>query len=99
MLLNVFVDIFQEYPIKVCKIMFSFKAKGCDDILKFLDDGWDKIVANIVYCEVGVHDTIILKYMFTYFTFSFYYKWSKTIGTQLVPMEQDELVSYYKQCA
>ena len=61
--IDVFVDIFQEYPIKVCKTMFSFKAKGCDNIPKFLDDGWDNIMANNVYCEV-VHDTINLKYMF-----------------------------------
>ena len=71
--------------------MFSFKAKGCDNIPKFLDDGWDNIMANTVYCEV-VHDTINLKYMFASqnFIFSFYYKWSRMIGTQFVPMEQDE---------
>ena len=63
MLVNVFVDIFQEYPIKVCKTMFSFKAKGCNNIPKFLDDGWANIMANTMYCEV-VHDTINLKYMF-----------------------------------
>ena len=71
--------------------MFSFKAKACDDIPKFLDDGWNKIMVNTVYCEV-VHDTINLKYMFSSHNFilSFYYKRSRMIGTQLVPMEQDE---------
>lgn len=89
--INVFVDIFQEFSIKVCKTMFTFKAKACDDIPKFLDDGWNKIMANSVYCEV-VHDTINLKYMFASqnFILSFYYKRSRMIGTQLVPMEQDE---------
>ena len=45
---NVCVDIFQEYPIKVCKAMFPLKAKGCDEIAKILDYGWDKIMANTV---------------------------------------------------
>ena len=71
--------------------MFSFKAKDCDNIPKFSNDGWDNIMANIVYYEV-VHDTINLKCIFASqnFIFSFYYKQSSMIGTQLVLMEQDE---------
>ena len=71
---NVFVDTFQDYPIKVCKTMFTFREKGCEQILKFLDYGWDKIMSNTMYCEV-VHNTMSLKYIFLphrilYFHFS-----------------------------
>ena len=50
--------------------MLTFKTKGCDQIPKVLDDGWDRVMANTMYCEV-VHDTMNLKYTFASQNFIF----------------------------
>ena len=52
--LNVFVYIFPKYPIKICKIMFTFKAKGCDGIPKILDDDWDKIMPALCIVRLSM---------------------------------------------
>ena len=89
--LTVFVDLFNTFPVKVSKTMFTVKATSLACMPQFLDKGWDKKTCSSVFCEV-VQPSMQLKYMVASqnFIFSFYYKRSRMLGTKLVPMDQDE---------
>lgn len=51
----------KSLPIKVCKTMLTFKAKGDDSISNFLDVAWDRIISSNVYCEV-IYNSLQLNY-------------------------------------
>ena len=88
--ITVFIDFFSSMDVGVSKTMLSVKCANMEDILEFVDEGWDTKVENGVTCNV-VEGSVTCKFMLSTqnFIMTFFYARWHTVGGNLVPLDQD----------
>lgn len=87
---NIFVELFGEFDVKVTKTMLACRRMDNELLAKILQNQWFMRQVENVHCRI-VLDTVVAKYMITTQTFilSFWYCREHYINGVLVPMDQE----------
>ena len=88
--LDVFVDFFSQVQVRRSKTMFSVRTLQDQNVIEFVDEGWEKKFENGVHCRVHI-DSISCKYMVATqnFILTFYYSRWHTMNGKRVPIDQN----------
>ena len=88
--ITVFVELFHCCQVKITKTMLSCRNPDTLFLQNLLDDGWSKRVHENIHCHIALQ-TVNVKYMIATQTFimSFWYKRSRYIKGDLVPLDQE----------
>lgn len=88
--ITVFVELFNECKVTITKTMLSCKDQSPTFLVNLLDENWYRKVHNNIHCQIAF-DTLKVKYMLATqsLIMSFWYKRSRYIAGDLVPMDQE----------
>lgn len=88
--IGVFVDFFSNSRIRTTKTMMVVQSLARNDMLQFLDKGWDTKEDSGITCKI-LEASICCKYMISTqnFIVTFFYRRWHCLEGRLVPLEQD----------